>query len=167
MPDHTRPRRPCCHPPLPPARAPRRLSYASSKTAGLTWNVIGLLTVRMHPPGAAPVAQPHRKNPMVAPEDFAVNQMGPGPRRNCPTSTGLTTTTPRRKVFAVIQIDAFLAAYRPKFICLACLGAVTGRDEADVRATVNALLAERRAETEVAECLNCNAKAFVVRRRVQ
>jgi hypothetical protein len=104
---------------------------------------------------------------MVAPEDFAVDQMGPGPRRNCPTSTGLTTTTPRRKVFAVIQIDAFLAAYRPKFICLACLGAVTGRDEADVRATVNALLAERRAETEAAECLNCNAKAFVVRRRVQ
>lgn len=85
---------------------------------------------------------------MVAPEDFAVDQMGPGPRRNCP-------------------IDAFLAAYGPKFICLACLGAVTGRDEADVRATVNALLAERRAETEVAECLNCNAKAFVVRRRVQ
>jgi len=67
----------------------------------------------------------------------------------------------------VIQIDAFLAAYRPKFICLVCLAVVTGRDEADVRATVNALLAERRAQTAVAECLNCNATAFVVRRCVQ
>ena len=54
-----------------------------------------------------------------------------------------------------VEIDAFLAAYQPKFICIACLGAVTARDEADVRRTVEMLLAERRVETQVAECLNC------------
>lgn len=63
------------------------------------------------------------------------------------------------------EIEAFLSAYRGRFICLPCLGAVTGRDEADVRSTVQMLLAERRAETEVGECLNCSATAFVVRRR--
>ena len=66
----------------------------------------------------------------------------------------------------MIEIEAFLSAYSPRFICLACLAAVTSREDDDVRVTVNALLAERRAETAVAECLNCNAKAFVVRRRV-
>jgi hypothetical protein len=64
-----------------------------------------------------------------------------------------------------IEIDAFLAAYKPKLICLPCLGAVTSRETSDVKRAVDALLAERRLETQVAECLNCNATAFVVRRR--
>jgi hypothetical protein len=64
-----------------------------------------------------------------------------------------------------VEIDAFLTAYRPKFICLKCLATVTQRDEDDVRNTVMTLLAERRAETQTSECLNCNATAFVVRRR--
>jgi hypothetical protein len=42
---------------------------------------------------------------------------------------------------------------------------VTARDPADVKQAVDSLIAERRAETQVAECLNCNATAFVVRRR--
>jgi hypothetical protein len=63
------------------------------------------------------------------------------------------------------EIEAFLSAYRPKFICLPCLSAVTARDADDVRRAVDALLAERRAETQAAECLNCNTTAFVVRRR--
>jgi hypothetical protein len=54
-----------------------------------------------------------------------------------------------------------------KFICLPCLSAVTGRDDADVRSTVRMLAAERRAETQVAECLSCNQTAFVVRQRVR
>jgi hypothetical protein len=65
------------------------------------------------------------------------------------------------------EIEAFLNAYKMKFICLPCLGAVTGREEADVRSTVQMLAAERRAETQVAECLNCNETAFVVRQRVR
>jgi hypothetical protein len=65
------------------------------------------------------------------------------------------------------EIEAFLNAYKMKFICLPCLDAVTGRDEADVRSTVQMLAAERRAETQVAECLNCNETAFVVRQRVR
>jgi hypothetical protein len=63
------------------------------------------------------------------------------------------------------QVDAFLAAYYPKYICLPCLGAVTSRDEADVRTIVQSLLAERRVETQAGECLNCNTNQFVVRRR--
>jgi hypothetical protein len=66
-----------------------------------------------------------------------------------------------------VEIEAFLAAYQPKPICLACLGAVTDRAEADVHSTVQMLLAERRVETQVAECFNCNQTAFVVRRRVR
>jgi hypothetical protein len=66
-----------------------------------------------------------------------------------------------------VEIEGFLSAYTPRFICLTCLGAVTGRDEADVRSTVQTLLAERRAETHVGECLNCNVAAFVVRSRVR
>jgi hypothetical protein len=31
------------------------------------------------------------------------------------------------------EIEAFLGAYQPKFICLPCLGAVTARAEADGR----------------------------------
>jgi hypothetical protein len=65
------------------------------------------------------------------------------------------------------EIEAFLNAYKMKFICVTCLGAVTGRDEADVRSTVQMLAAERRVETEVAECLNCNQTAFVVRQRLR
>jgi hypothetical protein len=65
------------------------------------------------------------------------------------------------------EIEAFLNAYKMRFICLPCLGAVTGRDEADVRSTVQKLAAERRAETQVAECLNCNQTAFVVRQRAR
>jgi hypothetical protein len=65
----------------------------------------------------------------------------------------------------VIEIEAFLSAYRPRFICLPCLAAVTSREDVDVRVTVDTLVAEHRAETAVAECLNCNVKAFVVRRR--
>jgi hypothetical protein len=64
-----------------------------------------------------------------------------------------------------VEIEAFLSAYTPKFICLNCLAAVTNREEADVRGTVQMLLAERRAETQVGECLNCNVTAFVVRHR--
>jgi hypothetical protein len=64
-----------------------------------------------------------------------------------------------------VQVDAFLSAYSPKFICINCLASVTSRQEADVRATVHMLVAERRAETRVGECLNCNVKAFVVRHR--
>jgi hypothetical protein len=64
-----------------------------------------------------------------------------------------------------IEIEAFLTAYRPKFICLPCLSQVTAREPFDVRSVVDALLAERRAESQAAECLNCNATAFVVRRR--
>jgi ABC-type transporter lipoprotein component MlaA len=63
------------------------------------------------------------------------------------------------------EIEAFLSAFNGKFICLPCLGAVTSRDETDVRSTVQMLLAERRAETQVGECLNCNATAFLVGRR--
>jgi hypothetical protein len=66
-----------------------------------------------------------------------------------------------------VQIEAFLNAYAPKFICLNCLAAVTSREEDDVRGTVQMLLAERRAETRVGECLNCNVTAFVVRHRVR
>jgi hypothetical protein len=66
-----------------------------------------------------------------------------------------------------VQIEAFLDAYMPKFICITCLATVTSRDEADVRGSVQMLLAERRAETRVAECMNCNVAAFVVRRRVR
>ena len=62
------------------------------------------------------------------------------------------------------EIDAFLAAYKPKFICLACLSLVTAREAEDVKIAVDALLITRRAESQVAECLNCNATAFVVRR---
>jgi hypothetical protein len=79
----------------------------------------------------------------------------------------LTSASPWGKVRDVIEIESFLNAYRPKFICLPCLSAVTSRDQEDVRVAVNALLAERRAETDVAECLNCNAMAFVVRRLVR
>ena len=52
-----------------------------------------------------------------------------------------------------VQIEAFLDAYTPKFICICCLAAVTSRDETDVRGTVQMLLAERRAETRVGECM--------------
>jgi hypothetical protein len=65
-----------------------------------------------------------------------------------------------------VEIETFLTAYRPKFICIACLSAVTQREERDVRNTVMTLLTERRAETEIGECLNCNTMTFVVRRRV-
>jgi hypothetical protein len=51
------------------------------------------------------------------------------------------------------------------FICLPCLSQVTAREPSDVRSVVDALLAERRAESQAAKCLNCNAMAFVVRRR--
>ena len=66
-----------------------------------------------------------------------------------------------------VEIEGFLSAYAPKLICLRCLAAVTSRGEADVRTTVQMLLAERRAETQVGECLNCNATEFVVRHRVR
>jgi hypothetical protein len=64
-----------------------------------------------------------------------------------------------------VEIEGLLEAYQPKYICLACLSQVTSREPADVKTTVQALLATRRAESQVAECLNCNAMAFVVRRR--
>ena len=64
-----------------------------------------------------------------------------------------------------IEIDAFLAAYKPKFICLPCLSQVTAREPSDVRRVVDVLLSERRAESQAGECLNCSATAFVVRRR--
>jgi hypothetical protein len=63
-----------------------------------------------------------------------------------------------------VELHAFLAAYRPKFICLPCLIVVTMREPADVRQAVDSLLAERRAESRIGECLNCNTTAFVVRR---
>jgi hypothetical protein len=46
------------------------------------------------------------------------------------------------------EIEAFLNAYKMKFICLPCLSAVTGRDDADVRSTGRVLAEERRAETQ-------------------
>jgi hypothetical protein len=49
------------------------------------------------------------------------------------------------------EIDAFLAAYKPKFYLPACLSTVTAREDEDVRQAVNALLAERRAETQAAD----------------
>jgi hypothetical protein len=64
-----------------------------------------------------------------------------------------------------VEIDAFLVAYRPKFICLSCLSQVTAREPSDVKSAVDELLATRRAESQVAECLNCNIISFVVRRR--
>jgi hypothetical protein len=64
-----------------------------------------------------------------------------------------------------VEIEGFLATYEPKSICIDCLGAVTTREEADVRSTILMLLAERRAETQVGECFNCNATSLVVRRR--
>ena len=64
-----------------------------------------------------------------------------------------------------VEIDAFLDAYRPRFICLSCLVVVTARTPPDVKQAIDLLLAERRAESQVGECLNCNATAFVVRRR--
>lgn len=66
-----------------------------------------------------------------------------------------------------VQIDAFLSAYGRKYICLPCLGAVTGRDDEDVRSTIQSLLTDGRAESKAGECLNCNGTAFVVRRRVR
>jgi len=66
-----------------------------------------------------------------------------------------------------VQIDAFLSAHSPRFICINCLAAVTSREEADVRATVQMLFAERRAETRVEKCPNCSVTAFVVRHRGQ
>ena len=65
----------------------------------------------------------------------------------------------------MVEIESFLSAYWPKFICLPCLAKVTSRQESDVRNVVMMLLAERRVETQAAECLNCNVTAFVVRRR--
>jgi len=65
----------------------------------------------------------------------------------------------------MVEIESFLTAYWPKFICLPCLAKVTGRVEDDVRNVVMTLMAERRVETQAAECLNCNVTAFVVRRR--
>jgi hypothetical protein len=65
------------------------------------------------------------------------------------------------------EIEAFLSAYNGKLICQPCLAAVTGRDETDVRSTVQMLIAERRAEPQVGECMNCNATAFAVRSRVR
>ena len=50
------------------------------------------------------------------------------------------------------EIDAFLAAYKPKYICLPCLCDVTAREPADVKQAVDALILERRAETQVSEC---------------
>ena len=65
----------------------------------------------------------------------------------------------------MVEIESFLTAYWPKFICLPCLAKVTSRFEADVRNVVMTLMAERRVETQAAECLNCNVTSFVVRRR--
>jgi hypothetical protein len=65
------------------------------------------------------------------------------------------------------EIEAFLGAYKGKLICVPCLAAVTTRDEIDVRNTVQMLLAERRAESQVGECLNCGVTAFVLRHRVR
>ena len=64
-----------------------------------------------------------------------------------------------------VEIEGLLEAYQPKYICLACLSQVTAREPADIKTVVDELLATRRAESLVAECLNCNARAFVVRRR--
>jgi hypothetical protein len=64
-----------------------------------------------------------------------------------------------------VQIETFLTAYYPKSICLSCLATVTDRTQDEARNTVMTLLAERRAESEIAECLNCNATKFVARRR--
>jgi hypothetical protein len=64
-----------------------------------------------------------------------------------------------------VEIEAFLTAHRPNFICLRCLASMTEREEYDVRNAVMTLLAERRVETQITECLNCSASSFAVRRR--
>jgi hypothetical protein len=64
-----------------------------------------------------------------------------------------------------VELYAFLTAYRPKAICLSCLCTVTERAEDDVWQTITTLLTEGRVEAEIAECLNCSATTFVVRRR--
>jgi len=60
------------------------------------------------------------------------------------------------------QVHAFLSAYSPKSICLSCLGLVTGRADADVRATVDALVSSREAATAMGYCLNCARRGLVV-----
>jgi len=64
-----------------------------------------------------------------------------------------------------IQIDAVLTRQQPRAICIPCLAATTERDEHEVRQAVITLVMERRAETQMAECMNCGTTAFVVRRR--
>ena len=38
------------------------------------------------------------------------------------------------------EIDAFLAAYKPRYICFPCLAKVTAREPADVKQAVDALI---------------------------
>jgi hypothetical protein len=64
-----------------------------------------------------------------------------------------------------LQIDAVLTSQRPRAVCIHCLAATTERDEGDVRQAVMTLVMERRADTLLAECTNCGATAYVVRRR--
>jgi len=63
------------------------------------------------------------------------------------------------------EIEAFLTAYHPKFVCIPCLATMTNRGESDVRGVVKILLAERRADSQAGECMNCAGTAFVVRWR--
>ena len=72
----------------------------------------------------------------------------------------------RNTIVRHVEIETFLTAYRPKFICPSCLAAVRSRHESDVRGSENTLLAEHHAETQVGKCLNCNVTDCVVRRFV-
>jgi hypothetical protein len=64
-----------------------------------------------------------------------------------------------------VELEAFLSAFPPRFICLSCLRQATSRKLADVQRALNRLLAERRIEARVEECLNCNSIGLALRRR--
>jgi hypothetical protein len=76
-------------------------------------------------------------------------------------------TPSRREGILVVRSSKSTPSSRPtgpsSSACRA--SARSRRAPSDVKRAVDALLAERRAETQVAECLNCNAKAIVVRCR--
>lgn len=61
------------------------------------------------------------------------------------------------------QIEVFLWAYRPRFICLPCLVTVTERNVSEIQGVVDSLVDQGRAETLIAECFNCNVMALSIR----
>ena len=61
------------------------------------------------------------------------------------------------------QIEVFLWAYRPRLICLPCLGTVTERNVSEIQGVVDSLVDQGRAEALIAECFNCNVMALSIR----